>query len=136
MHSCLGAVLTQNKTGNPVQNPLKTVAASVEVWIRKKLDPIPPFSGKCIAVQPETVPIILLRSYLQGLRLGSSQLSPSTQGREDTCDGAQSWSWGPPCAPVPWQTQVPPISPDFPTQHKGIQGWVVLFVVNPTPPDT
>lgn len=43
----------RTKPGNPVQNPLKTVAASVEFWIRKKLDPIPPSPWECNAVQPE-----------------------------------------------------------------------------------
>ena len=50
-------------------------------------------------------------------------------GREDTCDGVQSQAWGPPCAPIHWQTQGPPVSPDFATQHKGVQDWVFFCLV-------
>lgn len=149
MPSCSGVVLTQNEPGKPVQNPLQTVAASVEFWIRKKLDPIPPSPGECNAVQPEGLcswsssgPHLYFRArgWVQA-RFHHLPPSPGA-GRTPATVSSQSQTWGPRCAPIHWQTQGSPISPDFATQHRGIPdcvvflfGWVLLLVVPLKPPN-
>lgn len=136
MHSCLGAVLTQNETENPVQNHLKTVATSVGFWIRKK----------CLVwsllLKGNAASIALLRSciyfrawgwWTQGVTFYTAH-GAAAWGRGDTCHGVQSQSWGPSCAPS--HPLVDPGSPQSSQalQLKGIQGWIfVHFVVFPTP---